>query len=272
MARKVIYKQNGFLNSPDSPTGYTYLGYDGTSLSEKTGSVITAIVGGGGDFLPLAGGTMSGNIALSGMSSTSGGAQLLLSPGNVVNLSANGAIGNYANQGYMILTSTQTILSYGGSDYMTINATDGIQLITGSDNRPVNVYRNNLRITETNATYYTDIKLPVLSANRTITFPDESGTVALVSSIKTHKMTMTTGAGTGVSTTAHGLGSINVLSVSSIIDDGTYQIPNMFTGDFPQNSFYSVIAKGTNIELRTNASETNILSSTVTILITYETI
>jgi len=66
MARKVIYKENGLLNSSDAPIGYRYLGYDGTALSEKTGSVITAIVGGGGDFLPLAGGTMSGDITLSG--------------------------------------------------------------------------------------------------------------------------------------------------------------------------------------------------------------
>ena len=45
MARRVIYKENGFLGSPNTPTGYKYLGYDGTTLSEKTGATVSAVGG-----------------------------------------------------------------------------------------------------------------------------------------------------------------------------------------------------------------------------------
>ena len=50
MARKIIYKENGLLNSGDSVTGYRFLGYDGTTLSEKTGSLISDFGGGGTPF------------------------------------------------------------------------------------------------------------------------------------------------------------------------------------------------------------------------------
>jgi hypothetical protein len=60
MARKIIYRENGLTGSNNTPGGYKYLGYDGLVLSEKTGATISAI--GGGDYLPLSGGTMSGNI------------------------------------------------------------------------------------------------------------------------------------------------------------------------------------------------------------------
>lgn len=46
MARRIIFKENGFNLSSDSPNGYRYLGYDGTSISEKYGATISAIGGG----------------------------------------------------------------------------------------------------------------------------------------------------------------------------------------------------------------------------------
>jgi len=42
--KKIVLKDDGFADSPDSPTGYKYIGYDGGSLSQKSGSTITNIV------------------------------------------------------------------------------------------------------------------------------------------------------------------------------------------------------------------------------------
>lgn len=50
MARKIILKENGLLNSQNTPTGYRYVGYDGVLVSEKFGSTISAIGGGGDNF------------------------------------------------------------------------------------------------------------------------------------------------------------------------------------------------------------------------------
>ena len=43
MARKIVLKDDGLSNSGDSVTGYRFLGYDGTSLSEKSGSSVNTI-------------------------------------------------------------------------------------------------------------------------------------------------------------------------------------------------------------------------------------
>jgi hypothetical protein len=47
MARKIIFKQDGINNQSNSPSGYIYVGYDGNIISEKVGSTISAIGGGG---------------------------------------------------------------------------------------------------------------------------------------------------------------------------------------------------------------------------------
>jgi len=64
MARKIIYRENGLTGSNNTPSGYKYLGYDGLVLSEKAGATISAI--GGGDYLPLTGGSLSGALTIQG--------------------------------------------------------------------------------------------------------------------------------------------------------------------------------------------------------------
>ena len=64
MARKIIYKENGLTGTNNTPGGYKYLGYDGLVLSEKAGATISAI--GGGDYLPLTGGSLSGALTIQG--------------------------------------------------------------------------------------------------------------------------------------------------------------------------------------------------------------
>ncbi len=46
MANKIILKDNGLSGQPNSPTGYKYLGYDGETISEKTGATVSSIGGG----------------------------------------------------------------------------------------------------------------------------------------------------------------------------------------------------------------------------------
>jgi hypothetical protein len=43
--RKTIYKEDGLNGSPNSPTGYKYVGYDGETFSEKSGATVSAIGG-----------------------------------------------------------------------------------------------------------------------------------------------------------------------------------------------------------------------------------
>ena len=45
MARGIIFKNNGINELSNSPSGYKYLGYDGESLSEKSGATVSAIGG-----------------------------------------------------------------------------------------------------------------------------------------------------------------------------------------------------------------------------------
>jgi hypothetical protein len=44
--RKTIYKEDGLNGSPNSPTGYKYVGYDGETFSEKSGATVSSIGGG----------------------------------------------------------------------------------------------------------------------------------------------------------------------------------------------------------------------------------
>ncbi len=46
MANKIILKENGLSSQPNAPTGYRYLGYDGSTISEKTGATVSGIGGG----------------------------------------------------------------------------------------------------------------------------------------------------------------------------------------------------------------------------------
>ena len=46
MANKIILKENGLSSQPSAPTGYRYLGYDGSTISEKTGATVSGIGGG----------------------------------------------------------------------------------------------------------------------------------------------------------------------------------------------------------------------------------
>ena len=46
MARGIIFKDNGINELGNSPTGYKYVGYDGESFSEKSGSTVSVIGGG----------------------------------------------------------------------------------------------------------------------------------------------------------------------------------------------------------------------------------
>ena len=47
MARKIVLKEDGLTGTSNTPSGYRYVGYDGTTISEKTGATVSAI--GGGD-------------------------------------------------------------------------------------------------------------------------------------------------------------------------------------------------------------------------------
>jgi hypothetical protein len=44
--KKIIVKDDGLNGSPNSPSGYKYLGYNGGTFSEKSGSTVSAIGGG----------------------------------------------------------------------------------------------------------------------------------------------------------------------------------------------------------------------------------
>lgn len=46
MANKIILKENGLINTPNTPTGYKYFGYNGTVISEKSGATVSAISSG----------------------------------------------------------------------------------------------------------------------------------------------------------------------------------------------------------------------------------
>ena len=50
MARKVILKDNGLNGVGNTPTGYSYLGKDGTTLSEKIGATVSVVGGGGSNY------------------------------------------------------------------------------------------------------------------------------------------------------------------------------------------------------------------------------
>ena len=45
MASKIILKDNGINNQPDTPSGYKYLGYDGDDLSQKSGATVSSLGG-----------------------------------------------------------------------------------------------------------------------------------------------------------------------------------------------------------------------------------
>jgi hypothetical protein len=45
MARKIVLKENGLSNTPNTPNGYKYLGDDSGNISEKIGATISAIGG-----------------------------------------------------------------------------------------------------------------------------------------------------------------------------------------------------------------------------------
>lgn len=46
MARKILLRESGLLNSGNTPTGYRYIGYDSDVISEKFGSTVSSIGGG----------------------------------------------------------------------------------------------------------------------------------------------------------------------------------------------------------------------------------
>ena len=47
MARKIVLKENGLDGTPNTPSGYKYLGDSGGNISEKVGATVSAL--GGGD-------------------------------------------------------------------------------------------------------------------------------------------------------------------------------------------------------------------------------
>ena len=46
MARKILLKEDGLTGTSNTPSGYRYVGYDGTTVSEKAGATVSSIGGG----------------------------------------------------------------------------------------------------------------------------------------------------------------------------------------------------------------------------------
>lgn len=108
MARKVIYKENGFLGTTDTPSGYRYLGYDGTTLSEKTGATISAISGGSGSTPNITQVLTQGNTVGDGLTldALNGGGQLDLRFSGVNNTVALTNDSGSAGSGYLVIDDT----------------------------------------------------------------------------------------------------------------------------------------------------------------------
>lgn len=70
MARRIIFKEDGLSSFGETSNGFRFLGYDGTTISEKFGVTISAIGGTGGAAQDLIITTTRSNIVISASNST----------------------------------------------------------------------------------------------------------------------------------------------------------------------------------------------------------
>ena len=188
MARKIILKEDGIGDS-NAPSGYRYVGYYGTTFSERSSSELSFLktTGVSGDYLPLAGGTMSGDIFMSPttqIKSSSGAASISLE-NTTFSISKTSnfkgvtySTGLYSvSQGTFLSSSTVTEYNYYISTTTAgaeISAVYGNEGLTGSE---VISFHNQLQISTYDNTSTTSIV--VESSNLLVNLDPANGVLYL---------------------------------------------------------------------------------------------
>jgi hypothetical protein len=129
MARKIILKEDGLAGSGNSPSGYSYLGKNGSTLSEKIGATVSEVGGQSNTFINLvdistiswdyssginAKVTLGGNRNLSITGATNGdyGTLIITQDGNTPRRINFGVNDNFASATYSFSSGTSSVDIY----------------------------------------------------------------------------------------------------------------------------------------------------------------